>query len=283
MRVTQAPSESLHQYAFAKLKIIERCPVYLSEAQKIDYLLHGLREQHILAAIAANRPPTVGEFISTCTSLDKIAQHLHAKASPSPFAGSVLPPSQPFRAAKPAERQQPRSEQSTPQSSRVVTPKTRISELPAEQQGANYAAISAQYGAPAFRSGQDLSQAVCYQCHALGHLASKCPTRTSRLSSSAPPTMPKTQQPPALHSPVPKTAYNVNANVHDTEVHHANSHHTNHYHYAKTHNAIANYTKAHHASVHHNANTNYAKAHYDNSHDADTHYYHANNNARHDC
>ncbi|KAH6920015.1 hypothetical protein HPB50_028996 [Hyalomma asiaticum] len=36
-----------------------------------------------------------------------------------------------------------------------------------------FAAISAQYGAPAFRSGQDLSQAVCYQCHALGHLASK--------------------------------------------------------------------------------------------------------------
>ncbi|XP_049270932.1 uncharacterized protein LOC125758148 [Rhipicephalus sanguineus] len=200
MRVTQAPSESLHQYAFAKLKIIERCPVHLSEAQKIDYLLHGLREQHILAAIAANRPPTVAEFISTCTSLDKSAQHLHAKASPSPFAISVLPPTQPFRAAKPAERQQPRSEQSTPQSSRGATPKTRISELPTEQQEATYAAISAQYGAPAFRSGQDLSQAVCYQCHALGHLASKCPTRTSRLSSSAPPTMPKTQQPPALHS-----------------------------------------------------------------------------------
>ncbi|KAH6946594.1 hypothetical protein HPB50_014152 [Hyalomma asiaticum] len=180
--------------------IIERCPVNLSEAQKIDYLLRGLREQHILAAIAANRPPTVAEFIPTCTSLDNSAQHLHAKASPSPFAGSVLPPSQPFRAAKPAERQQPRSENSTPQSSRGATPKTRISELPAEQQEATYAAISAQYGAPAFRSGQDLSQAICYQCHALGHLASKCPTRTSRLSSSAPPTMPKTQQPPALHS-----------------------------------------------------------------------------------
>ncbi|KAH6947893.1 hypothetical protein HPB50_021980 [Hyalomma asiaticum] len=198
MRVTQAPSERLHQYAFAKLKIIERCPVNLSEAQKIDYLLHGLREQHILAAIAANRPPTVAEFISTCTSLDKSAQHLHAKASPSPFAGSVLPSSQPFRAAKPADRQQPRSEQSTPQCSRGATPQTRISELPAEQQEATYAAISAQYGAPAFRSGQDLSQAVCYQCHALGHLASKCPTRTSRLS--APPTMPRTQQPPALRS-----------------------------------------------------------------------------------
>ncbi|KAH6933461.1 hypothetical protein HPB50_015244 [Hyalomma asiaticum] len=108
--------------------------------------------------------------------------------------------SQPFRAAKPAERQQPRSEQSTPQSSRGATLKTRISELPAEQQEATYAAISAQYGAPAFCSGQDLSQAVCYQCHASGHLASKCPTRTSRLSSSAPPTMPMTQQPLTLHS-----------------------------------------------------------------------------------
>ncbi|KAH6921365.1 hypothetical protein HPB50_027638 [Hyalomma asiaticum] len=161
MRVTQAPSESLHQYAFAKLKIIESCSVNLSEAQNIDYLLHGLREQHILAAITANWPPTVAEFISTCTSLDKSAQHLHAKASPSPFAGSVLPPSQPFRAAKSAERQRPRSEQSTPQSSRGATPKTRISELPIEQQEATYAAISAQYGGPAFRSGQDLSVSRC--------------------------------------------------------------------------------------------------------------------------
>ncbi|KAH6925103.1 hypothetical protein HPB50_001015 [Hyalomma asiaticum] len=81
--------------------------------------------------------------VQQLTSLDKSAQHLHAKASPSPFAGSVLPPSQPFRATKPAERQQPRSEQSTPQSSQGATPKTHISELPAKQQEATYAAISA--------------------------------------------------------------------------------------------------------------------------------------------
>ncbi|XP_077536254.1 uncharacterized protein LOC144148618 [Haemaphysalis longicornis] len=36
MKVSQAPCETLHQYAFAKLRIIERCPVKLSDAQKID-------------------------------------------------------------------------------------------------------------------------------------------------------------------------------------------------------------------------------------------------------
>ncbi|KAH6947258.1 hypothetical protein HPB50_017838 [Hyalomma asiaticum] len=165
--VTTLPdlSSSIPQFAGLHSHSVNTWLDDVRRAQKIDYLLHGLREQHILAAIAANRPPTVAEFISTCTSLDKSAQHLHAKASPSPFAGSVLLPLQPFRAAKPAERQQLRSEQSTPQSSQGATPKMRISELPAEQQEATYAAISAH-----------------------------C------LSSSAPPTMPKTQQPPALHS-----------------------------------------------------------------------------------
>ncbi|KAG0444383.1 hypothetical protein HPB47_013856 [Ixodes persulcatus] len=81
MNVTQGIGESLHQYAFTKLRIIQRCPVTLSDPQKIDYLLQGMRDQHIVAALAANRPTTVQAFLATCTSLDRSAQH--AKAGPS--------------------------------------------------------------------------------------------------------------------------------------------------------------------------------------------------------
>ncbi|KAG0428331.1 hypothetical protein HPB47_024677 [Ixodes persulcatus] len=81
MDVTQGIGESLHQYAFTKLRIIQRCPVTLSDPQKIDYLLQGMRDQYIVAALAANRPTTVQAFLATCTSLDRSTQH--AKASPS--------------------------------------------------------------------------------------------------------------------------------------------------------------------------------------------------------
>lgn len=102
MKVSQTPSESLHQYAFAKLRVIERCPAKLYDAQKIDYLLHGLRK-YILNAIAANRLPTVADF-ATCTSLDKSAQHIQANLNPSSFVSSMKPPLQSFRTFKPVER-----------------------------------------------------------------------------------------------------------------------------------------------------------------------------------
>ncbi|KAH9362515.1 hypothetical protein HPB48_015571 [Haemaphysalis longicornis] len=52
-----------------------------------EQVMKGLRE-HILAAIAANRPPMVVDFITTCTSLNKSAQHLHAKLSQLPVLRS---------------------------------------------------------------------------------------------------------------------------------------------------------------------------------------------------
>ncbi|XP_049274338.1 serine/threonine-protein kinase fray2-like [Rhipicephalus sanguineus] len=48
--------------------------------------------------------------------------------------------------------------------------------MPVHEQEAKYAAITAQYGAPAYRSGQDLSTATCFNCRQLGHLAARCPS-----------------------------------------------------------------------------------------------------------
>ncbi|KAH6932849.1 hypothetical protein HPB50_010243 [Hyalomma asiaticum] len=47
--------------------------------------------------------------------------------------------------------------------------------MPVHEQEAKYAAISAQYGAPAYCSSQDLSTATCFNCRQLGYLAARCP------------------------------------------------------------------------------------------------------------
>ncbi|KAM7301169.1 uncharacterized protein ISCGN_016711 [Ixodes scapularis] len=200
MDVTQGIGESLHQFAFDKLRIIQRCPVTLSDPHKIDYLLQGMRDQHIVAAFAANRPTTVQAFLATCTSLDRFAQH--AKASPS------TTPAQPNYQSHSSKLARSECPTHFTQSSGLTSPspaasRQRIADLPTDLQEARYQAISSQYGAPPFRSGQDFYQAVCYKCKHLGHLASKCTTYTNQsvqVSSSAARAMPAVPLPPALHT-----------------------------------------------------------------------------------
>ncbi|KAH7953711.1 hypothetical protein HPB49_011510 [Dermacentor silvarum] len=47
--------------------------------------------------------------------------------------------------------------------------------MPVHEQEAKYAAISTQYGAPAYHSVQDLNTAMCFNCRQLGHQAARCP------------------------------------------------------------------------------------------------------------
>ncbi|XP_064472525.1 uncharacterized protein LOC135386982 [Ornithodoros turicata] len=103
MKVTQEHGQSLYQYAFAKLRVIECCPVTLSDAQKIDYLLQGIREQHISAALAANRPQTVKGFITTCCSLDKCAYQQNNASPSSSTSAQQKPATQSPRTTKPSE------------------------------------------------------------------------------------------------------------------------------------------------------------------------------------
>ncbi|KAH7939781.1 hypothetical protein HPB52_017373 [Rhipicephalus sanguineus] len=180
LKVKQHADENLLQYAFAKLRLVEQCPVNLSEGQKIDYLLQGLREQHVIAAIAASQPSTVSDFMATCVSVDKCTQHAQMQPYSRPLpaepqrethhscsssSSSPIIPDQPPRNSSP----QP----TTPTPSR---PRQRIADMPVHEQEAKYSAITAQYGAPAYRSGQDLSTATCFNCRQLGHLAAGCPS-----------------------------------------------------------------------------------------------------------
>ncbi|XP_075544018.1 uncharacterized protein LOC142578525 [Dermacentor variabilis] len=179
IKIRPGPGESLQEYAYAKLRVVESCPVTLTDAQKIDYLLQGLQEPHVIAVIATNWPLTVRDFMSTCTSLDKCTQRAHDRAS---VKQPLLPQKPPPRSSQSGNlgRQQYNFQPPAPPTATTVQPRQRISELPKEQQERRYEAISAQYGAPAFRSGQDIAQATCYKCKELGHLASACPSRSNR-------------------------------------------------------------------------------------------------------
>ncbi|KAH8031662.1 hypothetical protein HPB51_019676 [Rhipicephalus microplus] len=63
--------KNLQEYAYVKPWQIHNYLVMLAGAQKIDYLQQGLSEAEVIADIATNRPSTMRDFISTCTSLDK--------------------------------------------------------------------------------------------------------------------------------------------------------------------------------------------------------------------
>ncbi|XP_042147578.1 uncharacterized protein LOC121836681 [Ixodes scapularis] len=71
----QAQGESLVNYTLAKLKIIARCPVTLTDQQRLEYVIQGLRDRQIATAIAVQRPSTVPLFMTIVTDLDRTLDH----------------------------------------------------------------------------------------------------------------------------------------------------------------------------------------------------------------
>ncbi|KAH7971865.1 hypothetical protein HPB52_003488 [Rhipicephalus sanguineus] len=184
LKIKQHANENLRQYAFAKLRLVEQCPVKLSEGQKIDYLLQGLREQHVIAAIAASQPSTVRFYGDVRQSGQMRSARPNAAlfktfACRAPASSAPTIPDQPPRNSSPPPT--------------ILTPsrqRQRIADMPVHEQEAKYNAITAQYGAPAYRSGHDLSTATCFNCQQLGHLAARCPSPRAprqRLPDNTPP------------------------------------------------------------------------------------------------
>ncbi|KAH7940757.1 hypothetical protein HPB49_005272 [Dermacentor silvarum] len=50
--LTQKAGESLQQYTFAKLKIMSRCPVPITDKERIEYLVQGIRHDQVATSIA---------------------------------------------------------------------------------------------------------------------------------------------------------------------------------------------------------------------------------------
>ncbi|KAG0445289.1 hypothetical protein HPB47_017286 [Ixodes persulcatus] len=133
----QSKNQTLHAYTFAKLQILARSPVQLTDKQRIEYLLQGLRDDHLVSAIAAQRPATVDEFIAITTDLDNAALHIK-RARPDKLSGSQTDQS-PRTLSTPST-----SEKSAPLQPRpnYTSRQQRSRSLSAEEQNARYDAIS---------------------------------------------------------------------------------------------------------------------------------------------
>ncbi|XP_042146154.1 uncharacterized protein LOC121835747 [Ixodes scapularis] len=174
--ITQKARESLQQYAFAKLKRMSRCPVHIADKERIEYLVQGIRDEQVATSIAVQRPRTVDDFLSIVSEVDGALDHTRlARSSKSTEQALGRPTPQGTIAKSDSAVNSPQSgRSSTFQHTTRVMPPPRITSLPPPDQESRYEAISTKYGAPAYRRGQDLRDAVCYNCQKKGHLASKC-------------------------------------------------------------------------------------------------------------
>ncbi|KAH6936807.1 hypothetical protein HPB50_023193 [Hyalomma asiaticum] len=188
----QAHGENLVNYSLAKLKLISGCPVTLTDTQSIEYALQGIADVNLATTIAAQRPETVAAYMDIVTHLDQTLSHSSRRLPRPVYSSAKLSTPSPQAPRHIEERmngQAVSDETRAPQ---------RISALPVDQQEARYLTISARHGAPAYRPGQNLAEAVCFQCRQKGHLASKCPSRATALPSTTHPS-------PALHSTLSET------------------------------------------------------------------------------
>nr|XP_050030108.1 uncharacterized protein LOC126526235 [Dermacentor andersoni] len=177
--LTQKAGESLQQYTFAKLNIVSRCPVPITDKECIEYLVQGIRDDQVATSIVVQRPRTADDFLSIVSEVDKALDHARLIRSPQSAEQFARQPERPQLQSATANTD------STVNSSQTARPSTfqytthttqppRINSLPPADQESRYEAISAKYGSPAYRRGQDLRDAVCYNCQEKGHLASKC-------------------------------------------------------------------------------------------------------------
>ncbi|KAH7985302.1 hypothetical protein HPB49_026503 [Dermacentor silvarum] len=73
--LTQKAGESLQQYTVAKLKIMSRCPVPITDKGRIEYLVQGIHDDQVATSIAVQRPRTLDDFLSIISEVDRALDH----------------------------------------------------------------------------------------------------------------------------------------------------------------------------------------------------------------
>ncbi|KAH7973625.1 hypothetical protein HPB49_003464 [Dermacentor silvarum] len=193
--LTQNAGESLQQYTFAKLKITSRCPAPITDKERIEYLVQGIRDDQVATFIAVQRPRAVDDFLSIVSEVDRALDHARLIRSPQLAQQFARQPGRTQLQSATARTDSTVNSSQTARPPRFkhttrMTQPSRINSLPPADQESRYEAISAKYGAPAYRRGQNLKDALCYNCQEKGHLASKC-TTPKQTSADNKPTVPK--------------------------------------------------------------------------------------------
>lgn len=181
----QGKSETVVNYSLAKLNILARCPLTLTDKQRVEYVVQGIRDKQVATPITVQGLETIAAFLDVVRELNRTLDH--ARMQPGNSKRATVPQTTP--SAKPRASveipQQFASASHTPLTPRSRTAQ-RLSLQSPEQRDARYD-ISIKHRAPAFRLGQNIDEAICYNCCSAGHLSSKCLQRKSSPSSSRPP------------------------------------------------------------------------------------------------
>lgn len=193
----QKSGESGIEYALDKHKVLRVAPIPINEEKMVAFLIDGLASWQHVAAMTANRPANVPEFIQRIRELETLG--VASRVVPPPAHGPVAPPWAPPVAPPVAP---PAAPTTTPPVAPPSAPDLNatlatfgnqlVNQLTAQLNkmtiGSRGTGGGGGGGDRGGRSGGDRggggwvdpSKRKCYSCDAIGHIARHCPTKSGK-------------------------------------------------------------------------------------------------------
>ena len=177
----QKPGESGIEYALDKHKVLRVAPIPINEEKMVAFLIDGLASWQHVAAMTANRPADVPEFIRRIRELETLG--VASRVVPPPVHVPVAPPVAPPAAPTTTP---PVAPPSAPDLNATLATfgNQLVNQLTAQL---NKMTIGSR-GTGGGRSGGerggggwvDPSKRKCYSCDAIGHIARHCPAKSGK-------------------------------------------------------------------------------------------------------
>jgi hypothetical protein len=193
----QKVDESGIEYALDKHKLLRVAPIPLNDEIMVAFLIDGLASWQHVAAMTANRPANVPQFIQRIRELETLG--IASRVVPPPAHGPVAPPWAPPVVPPVAP---PAAPTTTPPVAPPSAPDLNatlaafgnqlVNQLTAQFNkmaiGSRGAGSGGGGGDRGGRSGGDRggrgwvdpSKRKCYSCDAIGHIARHCPTKSGK-------------------------------------------------------------------------------------------------------
>jgi hypothetical protein len=183
----QKVDESGIEYALDKYKLLRVAPIPLNNEKMVAFLIDDLASWQHVAAMTANRPANVMDFIQQIRALETLG--ISSRVFPPPTAPPVVPPTAPPTTV-PSTTTTPTVPDSNTTlaafGNQLVNQLTaQFSKMAIGNRGAGRGGGGSDRGggSGAGRGGGgwvDPSKRKCYNCEAIGHIARHCPTASGK-------------------------------------------------------------------------------------------------------